>query len=142
MAYIEMDASLFVGHDIIDQDHQGLIDAVNTLVDTLFSAEEDLSASRRRARADIALATLRSRTEQHFGNEQWIMENAEYPARASHAQQHAQLLADLDAFASHFSGPHGDSAAHAVRFLREWLEFHIQAWDKPLAQWLAERDVE
>lgn len=141
MAYIELDASLRVGHEIIDQDHLGLFDAVNTLVETLFSTEAELSPSRKRARADIALATLRSRAEQHFGNEQWIMENAGYPARDSHIQQHEQLLEDLDTFASHFTGQGGDSAAHAVRFLREWLEFHIQAWDRPLAQWLSERDV-
>lgn len=139
MAYLELDQSLHLGHEIIDQDHQTLATAINELVEVLFSAPESLPAGERRARIDIGLSRLRARTERHFQDEEWIMETAGYPAFDSHQAQHASLLADLDTFAEHFHGPNGDSAAHAVRFLREWFEFHIQAWDAPLVSWLNER---
>lgn len=139
MAYLELDQSLHLGHEIIDQDHQGLANAINELVDALFAPTEDGKAGERRAHVDVALARLRERAETHFREEEWIMQTSEYPALDSHHTQHESLLADLDSFAAHFNGPSGDSAAHAVRFLREWFEFHIHAWDTPLVQWLNER---
>jgi hemerythrin-like metal-binding protein len=82
---------------------------------------------------------LRKVTQRHFQVEETIMRNAGYPAMAGHYRQHEDLLADFDSFAAGFYKTRDESTAHAIRFLQQWFEYHVQIWDQPLVTWLDQR---
>ena len=49
------------------------------------------------------------------------------------------LRDQFDDFAAHFRSPNAGSVALALRFLREWFEYHIEFYDAPMARWINEQ---
>jgi hemerythrin len=62
-----------------------------------------------------------------------------YPGLDDHRTQHAELLLQFSSFAEQFHSPQAGSVALALRFLREWFEYHIENFDAPLVSWLREQ---
>lgn len=137
MAYMMWDDTKDIGHSIIDADHRAMADAISALGESIFLPAHKEKSGDRRERIEQSIHHLRTLAEQHFRSEEWIMETAGYPAMASHRGQHNDLLAEFDAFAGEFHKSGNESTAHAIRFLREWFEYHVLIWDKPLVDWLA-----
>lgn len=137
MAYLKWDGTLDLGHPIIDHDHAGMADAINTLAG--FYAPDAQCDPDRRAKIGQAIAELRQATAKHFQSEQWIMENAGYPTLAAHRRQHDDLLAEFDAFSAQFQVTPASEGEHVLRFLRDWFVFHVQTWDEAFVRWLAGR---
>ena len=67
------------------------------------------------------------------------MVSAGFPRIPEHRVQHASLLAQFEDFAEHFRSSHPGSVAMALRFLREWFEYHIEFYDAPMARWISEQ---
>jgi hemerythrin-like metal-binding protein len=98
-----------------------------------------MPAVRKRQVAE-AVDALGRATAAHFASEDAIMQAVDYPGAARHRQQHAELLMQYEEFSIHFRSPQGGSVALALRFLREWFEYHIEHYDAPLVAWLRELD--
>ena len=140
MPYLSWNASLELGHEQIDREHKGMLGQINRLFDAVFSecdrlASEHGSASRSVCVA-AAVASLRICAAEHFCSEEALMQAADFPASPHHTEQHAELLEQLSNFEAHFHSTHADSLPHAVRFLREWFEFHVDTYDRALVRWL------
>ena len=140
MSYINWNATYELGHRQIDAEHKGLHLHINQLVDAVFGdpAEHvDRSGHEsRRLLIESLVDGLRAATADHFRSEEALMLASDFPAMKHHAEQHAELLDELARFAEHFHSTRADSLAHAVRFLREWFEFHLDTYDRALVRWL------
>jgi hemerythrin len=141
MPYIQWNSSKELGHAVIDREHRELMELVNRLVEVLFdpSAEDDETPHVRKQQIADAVDALGRSTAAHFASEESIMLAAGYPDFPAHRDQHASLIAQFDDFAAHFRSPTAGSVALALRFLREWFEYHIEFYDAPLTSWMREQ---
>jgi hemerythrin-like metal-binding protein len=141
MSYIQWNSSKELGHAVIDREHRELMELVNRLVEALFdpSAEDDATPHVRKQQIADAVDALGRATAEHFASEEAIMMSVGFPMLPEHRVQHASLLAQFDDFAAHFRSPHAGSVALALRFLREWFEYHIEFYDAPMARWIIEQ---
>jgi hemerythrin-like metal-binding protein len=141
MPYLSWNASLELGHEQIDREHKGMVGQINRLFDAVFTECQRLAtehgSSSRSACIAAAVATLRSVAAEHFRSEEALMAASDYPAMKHHAEQHAELLEQLASIEEHFNSRRTDSLPHAVRFIREWFEFHVDTYDRTLVRWLA-----
>lgn len=138
MSYISWDSSKELGHPQVDAEHEAMLAKLNRLVDVVFQVGHDdgpNGGDRLRCIED-AVADLRQATVTHFASEEALMEKADFPAMRHHVEVHADLIEQLDRFAEHFHSTNADSLPHAVRFLREWFEFHIDTYDRALVRWV------
>ena len=145
MSYINWDHSLQLGHPQIDAEHLGVLSRINALVEIVFSEGRELPELRcgesRRACIESAVDALRAETAAHFQSEEGLMASVDFPGLKYHAEQHGELLTQLANFADHYHSTNADSLPHAVRFLREWFEFHVDTYDRALVRWLKTGDV-
>ena len=139
MSYIEWNDTYKLGHGQIDEEHHGLHLHINRVVEIVFGDRDEVVPAGhvgRESLIETAVEALREATAAHFRSEEALMRTAEFPGMKTHAEQHEELLDELARFAEHFHSTRADSVPHAVRFLREWFEFHIDTYDRALVRWL------
>lgn len=126
-------SELGVGHEQIDAQHRAI-------VRQLMEASERAEAEDR-AGVEAALLRLWDETVGHFATEEALMEAHGYPERAAHRSSHHLFLEDLKGLltAIREHGLDEDVKAWATQRAPEWIAFHIQANDAPLARFLARR---
>ena len=132
--YMTWDNSMALGHPIVDAERKALLDHINDLVDAVFG--EDGLGGHVRCRMMQLLGGLRSVLAEMFHAEELLMGQRGFPNLAEHRREHRELLDQFDLFIDSFNATAGASLAHAVRFLREWLDYHLENWDRPLVAWL------
>ena len=124
MAVMEWKESFSVGNEKMDAQHKGLIDLVNLLDD------EDMTG--------IALERLKSYVQEHFRDEERMLEAAGYPGLDDQKTQHQEFedwLAQTHQSYVTGSGPktlRGD----VQDYLKGWLTDHILDSDKAYASWI------
>lgn len=138
--YMNWDSSMAIGHPSIDADHKALLDQINVLVDTAFG--DDSHGSCVKARTEQLLADLRVAMAELVQSEESLMLQHDFPNLTEHRREHVELLKQFDHFVREFSASAGASLAHAVRFLREWFDYHEETWDRPFGAWLSARRAE
>ena len=143
MPYIQWNTSKELGHPVVDREHRELMELVNRLIDALFdpSAEDEEEPHWRKQQIADAVDALGKATAAHFDSEESIMAESGFPRLAEHRAQHESLLAQYGEFAEHFRSANDGSVALALRFLREWFEYHIEYYDAPMTAWLRERSA-
>lgn len=133
-----------LGHGQVDAEHRVLLTHLNRLVDVVFGADQDNEVFRhcggRRACVEAAVEALRLATVEHFRSEEALMAASAFPGVRVHADQHGELLDQLAKFAEHLHANQAESLPHAVRFFREWFEFHIETYDRALVRWIQAGD--
>ena len=92
---IEWDASLSVGNEKIDKDHEGFVGIVNKLDDAINQAHGNDVIS------DI-LSELSDYIGYHFEHEEQIMRRHHCPAFDEHVQEHSDLIKGLDTLVFEF----------------------------------------
>ena len=119
-----------VGIQMIDAQHQHLVELMNALGETLKSGcERDAIVE--------ALGALVKFTTAHFASEERLMRDyAGWSLAAQHAHEHRKLLDDVTSLVVQVDA---QSMTLTVRFLQEWLVRHIVTMDAPLAAWLREQ---
>lgn len=137
MAYIDWTECLKVGHRFMDQDHERMVACLNQLVEALVGDIDELAGVSRHHAIEGAFASLRAVTEAHFRHEEAAMAVQQYPELAIHKAQHDALLAQLRTASDPLHSPAaGASIQFAIRFWREWFEYHVENYDVALADWL------
>jgi hemerythrin len=126
MAELSWGEKYAVGFQGIDDEHKEMFDAVQELE----------SALERNAETAAPLKKLVDATAKHFASEELMMRTAKYPGLALHAANHRRLMEKVEAFAAR----HGQGGVavdqHALKFLRDWLLYHIENDDARLGGWL------
>ena len=139
MSYIEWNDAYKLGHGQIDGEHYTLHVHLNRVVEAVFGEKDQLALAGHAGRDTLVeseVEALKRATSDHFRSEETLMAASDFPAMKHHAEQHAELIRELERFSEHFHSTRSDSLPHAVRFLREWFEFHIDTYDRALVRWL------
>ena len=130
------DDDLYLGIDVIDDEHRELLDVINRLV------AASCAGSDARFVDNIAFELIAG-IQAHFRSEEGQMAAWSYDGLARHKAAHAELFDSLETLllANRFTT--GSNLADAlVGFLQAWLGDHILGDDKRLADFLKARGIE
>ena len=119
-----------VGIDVIDGQHQHLLELINRLQDAL-SVGGDLD------QLVESLRELVRYTEHHFATEERLMDEVGASAER-HRGEHRRLLEALMRFTVKLDS---SSVSESSHFLQDWLFRHIDEVDRPFAGFLRDRGV-
>lgn len=122
MPIMSWDASLDIGVEPMNLEHQEILTAMNRVYD---AAAQGL---RGQAVNDL-VANLLAVTLRHFQDEERFMERIGYPDRDRHKQLHARLLAQLHDHAQAIHAAGGHPSEEFFQFLKFWLTSHIKGID-------------
>lgn len=132
MAYFEWAEDLVIDRGLIDQDHQHLIDLVNTLHTATSQGCGQEVVGR-------LLQALMAYTQEHFRREEQVMASVHFPHLAGHQQVHRQFMADLGTLQSRYEMGSITTASQLSSLLRDWLSLHIRRSDRKLREYLLPR---
>ncbi|MDH5556005.1 MAG: bacteriohemerythrin [Alphaproteobacteria bacterium] len=113
-----------VGDDHLDDQHKGLIELIDMLENE--------------SRMGEVLERLEVYVDEHFRDEERILENASYPDIVAHKQQHKAFEEWLAVSRRAFREPEVASMLRdSIRaYLKSWLVNHIMVSDKDYSSWL------
>ena len=118
-----------VGNELLDAQHQGLLDLVNRL-----DGDEPL---------DRLLVELAGYAEKHFRDEEDLIEAAGYPDLIQQKNQHKAFQAWLDRTLGAYRA--GGAASVARRdlyaYLSVWIANHLLVYDAAFKPWLEEHGL-
>lgn len=109
---------------IIDDQHRGVISAINTL---FFFKKEGQPIDVLRP----ALLTLDQFTRNHFMTEENILLHAQYPEFKEHVKLHRIMLQKMEELATEEECC--ENAEHLFSYLKDWWIDHITVHDKKFA---------
>lgn len=116
-------------HPLLEKEHQQLIDLLDAL-DNCISTGDSANKVHKYLSEFVALA------EEHFKNEEEIMETCKYTEIIAHKKEHADLLEQLFALKNKLDSGHAPFGKEYMQTLRRWLEEHLFAADNRLDKFL------
>lgn len=122
MAFIDWEPSLSVQIASIDEQHKILIHLINRLHDAKAVGHGS------DALEDI-LDQLSTYAVSHFGHEEQLMRQFNYPDFIAHKKTHNEFIAKLGDFKAEFIADHNALAGEVFDFLKNWLIRHIKGTD-------------
>lgn len=134
--YAEFTDELLTGNETIDLQHKELIGKIN---DLLVSCEERSNQSG----AAKMLNFLADYTEFHFQAEEALQKAIEYPGLKEHMEKHKELRAtvqELHEMLTEEEGPTDAFVEKVSEKVRDWLFYHIQTFDRSVAEYNFMRD--
>ncbi len=131
---IELDESLLVGHDVIDQDHRDLVPLVNVFLSSIKGG-----ASKHNIYDDVDEISVRFSA--HFERENQLMAETRYPDLEAHVAEHRALLGDLGKFLHAVDESTEDQMIATTKAIEDWFLKHIAGSDKRLGQFLREHAI-
>jgi len=130
MSQIQWSHDFETGNEIVDGQHQHLVEIVNKF-------EVALAQGKGRRVLGEIFKDLIGYTQEHFSAEEDIMAGAHYPGLQCHAALHHQLLHKVKRYQFDFT--RGKRLSREIHdFLNYWLMNHIMVDDKAFAAWQSE----
>ena len=130
MALIEWRNEFEVGVPSVDHEHQGMIELLNDLHDSLGRKADKQAVSR-------FLGEVHARIAAHFALEEQIMRERRYDEYEDHKADHERLLDDIrDIMDRHEAGAYLDYEAELSVHLQEWFTAHFKTRDARLHKML------
>ena len=129
---IVLEKNLLTGNELIDSEHQELVNRINKLVDSCESGKEKTVAVQ-------TLDFLMDYTEFHFRDEEKLQEESGYPDIENHKMQHAafeKAVNELKEMLEEEEGPTDAFVAAVNKNITQWFLNHIQVWDKKVADYV------
>ena len=135
--YTKWDPALATGHDIIDNQHQQLIAAVNALFDAHRNGKG-------RKEVEKTMDFLVAYTVKHFSDEQKLQEKFEYPHYPAHRQIHEGFkeVAQNLAATLRRDGPTDELISNVCVTIGRWIINHIKSEDFIMAAHIRKREQE
>jgi hemerythrin len=118
----------------IDAQHEGLFDRFDAFV-------EAASTQDRTAAATEALFFLSRYVEEHFGDEERSMADADYPGLQAHRELHQGFVRELAGLSARFreGGPTPAFLMALGNLFESWLSLHITREDRAFGEFLREQ---
>ena len=116
-------------HALLEKEHQQLIDLLDAL-DNCISKGGSVNQAHEYLSDFVALA------EEHFKNEEAIMQTYKYPEIINHKKEHADLMEQLFVLKSKLDHGHTPFGAEYMQILRRWLDVHLFDADDRLEKFL------
>jgi hemerythrin len=120
-------------HPLLEKEHQQLIDLLDALEDCISKGDSVNQAYK-------YLSDFAALAEEHFKNEEGIMEAYKYPEIIDHKKEHADLLEQLFVLKSKLGHGHTPFGMEYMQVLRNWLEVHLFDADDRLEKFLYQVD--
>ncbi len=124
------DMSTRVGE--VDDHHKKLIRLINEIYQCMM-------LDKGREASEKALTELVEYTVYHFGYEEKLFKEHDYPDSASHIAKHKELIAQVSEFYKSFMDGSGKIDNDLLKFLRNWLTKHIMGVDMLYVEHLREK---
>lgn len=127
----EFDETLVTGNEMIDSQHKELIDKINKLLDSCENGNDKLTTVK-------TLDYLSDYTDFHFGAEEKLQEEIEYPGFEEHKKEHENLrkvVAELHEMLVEEEGPSPAFVEQVNKNVIEWLYRHIKGFDRSVAEY-------
>lgn len=133
---IEWKEDLAVGVKEIDDQHKELFRKVSALFDAC-------SAGKGKEQIDPIIKYLQDYAVLHFGAEEKLQKQYNYPEYASHKAQHDQFIKDFLELKGkiELNGVTGLTIVQLNQVLVDWLIKHIRKTDKAFAAFLKEKGI-
>lgn len=132
MAIIKWKQVYETGIVAMDKEHQGLVQQINVL----FEAVRDKRG--REVYVDV-VAMLDTYVLEHFGHEEKLMQEYQFPGFAAHQQEHQNLIAAVLKLQADHAVMDERAARELLNFLRTWLLEHIVKADKKYGSFIESR---
>lgn len=132
MAYFQWGNDMAIDNGLIDQDHQQLVEQVNTL-------HTATSEGRGHEVVGSLLEDIIRDTLSHIRHEEQQMEALGYPHLDEHKKGHERFMADLEHLRQRYQAGAITVAAQLSWLLRDWLSIHIRRLDKELARFILQK---
>jgi len=116
-------------HQLLEKEHQQLIDLLDAL-DKCISTGNSANQVRKYLSEFVALA------EEHFKNEEAIMETYKYTGIIDHKKEHADLLKQLFVLKNKLDNGYTPFGKDYMQLLRRWFEEHLFDADNRLENFL------
>lgn len=123
------DASLSVGHEEIDRDHQHFIKMINSLHAAVDRKAGDTIIGE-------VLAQLCDYAGYHFSREEYVMKATRYPEFDKHAQQHTQIIEKISILVYEYEMGRNTVTSATLDLLGQWFCNHVRGADQRLADHL------
>lgn len=132
-----------LGIDILDTQHKGLAECINTLAsecEQARNASPEIMEKRKIALAQL-LDDLYITTKLHFSFEEDMMREENYPALAAHAREHVMLIGELKAtFINGLKDGRCNLNPDNLRALKSWLIAHVSQSDREFANFVLKKE--
>ncbi|MFP3089423.1 bacteriohemerythrin [Treponema sp. TIM-1] len=128
---VEWDDRYLIGIPLIDEQHKELIRLTNNLYESCLQGDE---AARENFR--IAIQGTVDYVKFHFGAEEQILKNVNYPEFTAHKKQHEEFVRQVLEEVKNFEEGKKFVPNIFVRFLRDWILTHIAMVDKKYAEYI------
>ena len=136
MMYAEFDESLVTGNEVIDGQHKELIEKINKLVKCVEEGGGKLEAIK-------MLDYLADYTEFHFGAEEKLQEEVDYPGIKEHKQKHEEFkssIKELYEMLEEVEGPTDAFVEKVKEKVVDWILYHIKTFDRSVAEYIMMQD--
>ena len=134
--YAEFTDDLVTGNEMIDTQHRELISKINDLLKSCEERSNQSGAAR-------MLNFLADYTEYHFNAEEALQESINYPGIKEHKEKHEELrrtVQELHEMLTEEEGPTDAFVEKVTEKIRDWLYYHIQTFDRSVAEFKFMRD--
>lgn len=123
------DGSLAIGHEVIDQHHEHLVELLNKAYDHLCDNKppQDLEA---------VLDELADYATYHFIQEEHLMETIGYPRREEQVREHEYFVRRFCEIQKDFVTGSNPVSLETISFLKNWLINHITQKDTDLGAYV------
>lgn len=127
MAFIVWESKYDVGVSLIDKQHRRIVDYINQLHDAIESQDK--------ASVVDVLDQLKDYTVAHFGFEETMQEQGEYPHLDAHRKSHEAFARKIERYQERYDSGENISG-ELLSELHSWLHTHIRQEDGDLAPYL------
>jgi hemerythrin len=107
----------------LDDEHKRLFDIINQL-------HEGMKAGRGKDVLQSVLDQLLRYTEQHFKNEEELLQRAGYSELTAHMARHQQFVSKVKGFSKDFQSGAAAISVDVLEYLKNWLTEHIMGTDR------------
>ena len=134
MAFMDWTDDLSVGIKEIDNQHQHLIQIINTLYDAM-------KAGKGHEVLGKTLDELVHYTVSHFQTEEKFFQKFNYPETDEHKKEHQDFVEKVEKSYSEFQNGSMSVTTTLLPFLSKWLFSHIRGTDKKYAKFFQEHGL-
>ena len=132
MAVIKWRDSYNTGIEAVDLEHRKLVE----LIEAMYINVRD---KKPKEAVEKVMKEIVDYTQNHFTNEDSLMQNAQYPELDAHKTEHQNLIDEVAVFQDRLLNNFPDGREDLYHFLREWLINHILDSDKKFADYMADK---
>lgn len=130
----EWSPQISVGEDILDEEHQALLETINKLLAAILNREP-------KEKIEETIAFLDAYIDLHFKHEEEYMRENNYPEIEEHKELHGYFILQYNAFKERLSklGPQNELALDVETYLGNWWLEHIAKEDKKYATHITQK---